>query len=80
MLDLEWSKDNDTKTQCNRLYTSPLHRGNASNKNGPAWVERWMQWEVPSKPLAVDEGQVTAGDDSDKKGKMGAGYNNLRRK
>ena len=33
MLDLEWSKDDDTKTQCNRLNTSPLHRGNASNKN-----------------------------------------------
>jgi len=32
MLDLEWSKDDDTKTQCNRLNTSPLHRGNASNK------------------------------------------------
>ena len=26
MLDLEWSKDDDTKTQCNRLNTSPLHR------------------------------------------------------
>jgi len=25
-------------------------------------------------------GQVTTGDGSDKKGKMGAGYNNLRRK
>jgi len=24
MLDLEWSKDDDTKTQCNRLNTSPL--------------------------------------------------------
>jgi len=36
MLDLEWSKDDDTKTQCNRLNTSPLHRGNVSNKNGPA--------------------------------------------
>ena len=35
MLDVEWSKDDDTKTQCNRLNTSPLHRGNASNKNGP---------------------------------------------
>jgi len=54
MLDLEWSKDYDTKTQCNRLNTSPLHRGNASNKNGPAWVKRRMQWETPSKPLAVD--------------------------
>ena len=59
MLDLEWSKDNDTKTQCNRLNTSPLHRGNArgnaSNKNGPARVKRWMQWEAPSKLLAVDD-------------------------
>ena len=26
------------------------------------------------------QGQVTAGDGSDKKGRMGAGYNNLRRK
>ena len=55
MIDLEWSKDNDTKTQCNRLNTSPLHRGNASNKNGPARVKRRMQWETPSKPLAVDD-------------------------
>ena len=36
MLDSEWIKDDDTKTQCNRLHTSPLHRGNASSKNGPA--------------------------------------------
>jgi len=55
MLDLQWSKDDDTKTQCNRLNTSPLHRGNASNKNGPAWVKRWIQWEAPSKPLAIDD-------------------------
>ena len=40
MLDLEWSKDDDTKTQCNRLNASPLHRGNASNKNGPARIKR----------------------------------------
>jgi len=39
----------------NRLNTSPLHRGNTSNKNGPARVKRRMQWEAPSKPLAVDE-------------------------
>jgi len=43
MLDLECSKDNDTKTQCNRLNTSPFHRGNASNKNGPARVKQRMQ-------------------------------------
>jgi len=55
MLDLEWSKDDDTKTQCNRLNTSPLHRGNASNKNGPARVKRRMHWETPSEPLAVDD-------------------------
>ena len=54
MLDLEWSKDDDTKTQCNRLNTIPLHRGNVSNKNGPAWVKQRMQWEAPSKLLAVD--------------------------
>ena len=55
ILDLEWSKNEDTKTQCNRLNTSPLHRGNASNKNGPARVKRRMQWEAPSKALAVDD-------------------------
>jgi len=55
MLNLEWSKDDGTKTQCNRLNTTPLHRGNASNKNGPAREKRRMQWEVPSKPLAVDD-------------------------
>jgi len=42
MLDLEWSKDDDAKTQCNWLNTSPLHRGNASNKNGPARVKQRM--------------------------------------
>jgi len=25
MLDLEWRKDDDTKTQCNRLNTGPCH-------------------------------------------------------
>jgi len=55
MLDLELSKDDDTKTQCNLLNSSPLHRGNAFNKNGPARVERRMQWEAPFKPLAVDD-------------------------
>ena len=53
--DLKLSKDDDTKTQCNLLNTSPLHRGNASNKNGPARIKRRMQWEAPSKPLAVDD-------------------------
>jgi len=43
MLDLGWSKDDDTKTQCNRLNTSPLHRGNASNKNGLERVKQRMQ-------------------------------------
>jgi len=55
MLNLEWSKDDDTKMQCNRLNTSPLQRGNASNKNGPARVKQRMQWEAPSKQLAVDD-------------------------
>jgi len=55
ILDLEWSKDNDTKTQCNRLNTSPLRRENASNKNGPARVKWRMRWEAPSKLLAVDD-------------------------
>jgi len=53
MLDLEWSKDDDTKTQCNMLNTSPLHRGNAFKKTGSARVKRRMQWEAPSKLLAV---------------------------
>ena len=43
MLDLERSKDDDTKTQCNHLNTSPLHRGNVSNKNGLARIKRQMQ-------------------------------------
>jgi len=55
MLDLELSKDNDTKTQCNYLNTSLLHRGKAFNKNGPARVKRRIQWEAPSKLLAVDD-------------------------
>jgi len=55
MLDLEWSKDKNTRTQHNRLNTGPLHRGNVFNTNRPARVKRWMQWEVPSKPLAVDD-------------------------
>ena len=55
MLDLEGSKDDDTKTQCNQLNASPLHRGNASDKNGPARVKWRMQWEALSKPLAVDD-------------------------
>jgi len=36
ILNLEWSKDNDTKMQCKRLKTSPLPQGNAFNKNGQA--------------------------------------------
>ena len=55
MLDLEWSKDDDTKTQCNQSNTSPLHRENVSNKTCPARVKRRMQWEAPSKLLAVDD-------------------------
>jgi len=55
MLDLEWNKDDDTETQCNRLNTSPLHRGNVSNKDGLARVKQRMQWEAPSKLLAVDD-------------------------
>jgi len=41
MFDLELSKDDDTKTQCNRLNTSQLHRENASKKNGPSRV-KWQ--------------------------------------
>ena len=43
MLDLEWSEDGDTKTQCNRLNTSPPHQRNASNKNSPARIKKRMQ-------------------------------------
>ena len=55
MLDLEWSKGDDIKTQCNRLNKSRLHRGNAFNTNGPARAKQRMQWEAPPKPLAVDD-------------------------
>jgi len=55
MLNLEWSKGNDTKIQCKWLNAGPLHRGNAFNKNGPARVKRRMQWEAPSKLLTVDD-------------------------
>jgi len=41
--------------QCNRLNTSPLHRGIASNRNSPTQVKWRMQWEAPSKPLAIDD-------------------------
>jgi len=56
MLDLESRKDNDTKTQCNRLNTSPLHRGNAFNKNGPARVKLRMQWEANFSPSLLSVG------------------------
>jgi len=55
MIDIIWSKDNDTKTQCNWLNTNPLHQGNASNKNDPARVKLRLQSEVPSRPLVVDD-------------------------
>ena len=40
----------------------------------------WMGTEVGILGRYGFQGQVTAGDGSDKQGKMGAGYNNLRRK
>ena len=43
------------QTQCNQLNTSPLHRGNASNHNGSERVKLRMQWEAPSKLMAVDD-------------------------
>jgi len=46
MLNLEWSKDDDTKTKCNQLNTSPLHQGNASIKNGPARVNLLNRWPL----------------------------------
>ena len=52
MLDLEWSKDNDIKTQRNRLNTSPLHRGNASNKNGKT-AGTWQKCNLVSGMASV---------------------------
>jgi len=40
----------------------------------------WMGTEIGMLGGYGFQGQVTAGDGSDKKGKMGAGYNNLKRK
>ena len=40
----------------------------------------WMSTEVGMLGGYGFQGQVTAGDGSDKQGKMGAGYDNLRRK
>jgi len=53
MLDLEWNKGDNTKTWCSQLNNKPFHRGNAFNKNSPAWVKRRMQWETPFNLLAV---------------------------
>jgi len=55
MLNLEWCKDEDTRTQCNQLNTGPPHQRNAYNKNVQARVKRWMQWEAPSKKMGVDD-------------------------
>jgi len=40
----------------------------------------WMGKEIGMLGGYGFQGQVTAGDGSDKQGKTGAGYNNLRRK
>ena len=40
----------------------------------------WGEDDGPMLGSYGFQGQVTAGDSSDKQGKMGAGYNNLRRK
>ena len=40
----------------------------------------WMGTEIGMLGGYGFQGQVTAGDGSDKQGKMGAGYKNLRRK
>ena len=42
--------------------------------------EHWMVTEIGMLGGYGFQGQVTAGDGSDKKGKMRAGYNNFRRK
>jgi len=55
MPDLEWGKDEDTKTQGHQLNINPLHRGNVLNTNDLARVKQRMQWEAPSKLLAVDD-------------------------
>jgi len=56
--DFEGSKDEEqpikhqSKDENHRLNTSPIYRGNASNKNGPARVKRRI---APFKPLAVED-------------------------
>jgi len=55
MLNLKWSKVEDTRTNGHQLNTGPLHRENAFNTNGPARVKQRMQWEAPSKLLAVED-------------------------
>jgi len=55
MLEMECSKGDDTKTQCNQSNTSPLRGENAFNKNGSAQVKQRMQWEAPFIQLAVDD-------------------------
>ena len=41
--------------------------------------DHWMGTEIGMLGCYGFQGQVTAGDSSDRQGKMGAGYNNLRR-
>ena len=47
-----------------------------------AYIEHdyWMGTEIGMLGGFGIQGQATAGDDSEKQGKIGAGYNNLRRK
>jgi len=44
------------------------------------WIIVWMGTEIGMLGGYGVQGQETAGDSSDKQGKMGAGYDNLRRK
>jgi len=55
MLNLEWSKNGDTKMQCNRLKPSPLRQGNAFNTKSLARVKQQMQGEMSINPLAVND-------------------------
>jgi len=55
MLDLEWRKDEDTRTQCNQLNTRALYQENAFSTNGPAQVIQRMQRKALTKLLSTDD-------------------------
>ena len=51
MLDLEWSKDDEIKTQCDWLDKSPLHRGNASKWSTTRMVQHRLKIGCSGKRL-----------------------------